>query len=533
MPAATGADKLIGCVAMGWEEEIEGMRERRTRAAAHGGAESVARHRAAGKEPVRTRIAQLLDADSFDEVAPAGGSSTQGAGGELTDFTPANYVLGTGLVAGRRVAVGGEDFTIRGGSPGVGGLRKSVFAETLALRFRVPLVRLLEGGGGSIRGGGNGGMPTPPDMLNTPPRFMSIMRAMSEVPVASAAMGPVAGMPAARLAASHFTVMVRGSSQVMIAGPALVERALGKAFSKEELGGHAVHLRSGVVHNLADSEADALAQIQRFLSYLPDNVWSLPPVTPCDDPVDRADEALASIVPRDRRKPYKMRRVIAAVFDRDSFFELQPRFGPSQITGLARIGGLPVGVLANDPMYYAGAMTAAAARKLERFVDLCDQFHLPIVALVDQPGFMIGPDAESAATIQHGTSAICAVMQCRVPWVSVMVRKTYGVAGAAHYGPEATVLTWPSAEAGPLPIEGGVAVAFRREIAAAEDPEAKRAELEAAFAALRDPYAVAESCAVTDMIDPRDTRQRLARWAQLASPLLAGQLGPPSRGPRP
>lgn len=519
---------------MGWDDEIEGIEARRKLAKLHGGDEAVAKHRQRGKQPLRERIDQLLDDASFREIAPIAGSSERGPDGELTGFTPANYVLGTGLVDGRRIAVGGEDFTIRGGSPGVGGLRKSVYAETLALRYRIPLVRLLEGGGGSVAGPAKGQpRPAGPDGLNNSARFHSIMRCMGEVPVASAAMGPVAGMPAARLAASHFTVMVRGTSQVMIGGPALVERAVGKTLTKEELGGHKVHLKSGVVHNLASSEQDAVLQIRRFFSYLPTHAWAPPPVTQCDDPIDRAEPSLREVVPHDRRKPYKMRTVIDAVFDTGSFFELRRRYGSSQITGLARLNGHPVGVLANDPMYYAGAMTAAAAQKLGTFVDLCDNFHLPIVSLVDQPGFMIGPDAETTATIQYGTAAICAVMQARVPWLSVMVRKTYGVAGAAHYGAEATVLAWPSAEAGALPLEGGVAVAFRREIAESADPEAKRAELEAMLAGKRNPYAAAESCGVHDLIDPADTRRHLCEWLQLAWPLLDGQLTPALRTMRP
>jgi len=522
---------------MSWEDEVEGIERRRLLAKSHGGDEAVAKHRERGKQPLRERIDQLLDDGSFREVAPIAGNAELDEQGAITGFTPANYVLGTGTVGGRTIAVGGEDFTIRGGSPGVGGLRKSVFAETLALRYRIPLVRLLEGGGGSVGGPAKGQArqprPAGPDGLNNQARFHSIMRCMGEVPVASAAMGPVAGMPAARLAASHFTVMVKGTSQVMIGGPALVERAVGKTLTKEELGGHRVHLKSGVVHNLADSEPDALAQIGRFFSYLPSHAWERPPVTECDDPIDRAEPSLRAVVPRDRRKPYKMRTILDAVFDRGSFFELRRRYGSSQITGLARLAGQPVGVLANDPMFYAGAMTAAAAQKLGTFVDLCDNFHLPIVSLVDQPGFMIGPDAETTATIQYGTAAICAVMQARVPWLSVMVRKTYGVAGAAHYGAEATVLAWPSAEAGALPLEGGVAVAFRREIAEADDPEAKRAELEKLLAGRRNPYAAAESCGVHDLIDPAHTRRHLCEWLSLASPLLDAQLSPAQRTMRP
>ncbi|MGD8863539.1 MAG: carboxyl transferase domain-containing protein [Myxococcales bacterium] len=518
---------------MSWKEEVDGIAERRRLAARSGGEEAVQRHHERGKLTVRERIDGLLDAGSFQETAPMAGEPEL-RDGKLAGFTPANYVLGVGRVDGRPCAVGGEDFTIRGGSPSVGGLRKSVFAESLAVRYRVPLVRLHEGGGGSVAGPSKG-QPRPPgpDNLNSPPRFMSVMQALATVPVVSAAMGPTAGMPAARLAASHFTLMVKDTSQVMIAGPALVERAMGTKLDKDALGGPRVHLKSGVVDNLAQDETDAFAQIRRFLSYLPSSVYQRAPRGACDDPVERAEQELLSIIPRERRKPYKMRRLIELVVDRGSFFELSPRFGPSQIIGLARVDGRPVGVLANDPMYYAGAMTAAAAEKLTRLVDLCDQFHLPVVSLVDQPGFMIGPESEASGTIRRGAAAICAVMQSRVPWISVIVRKTYGVAGAAHFGPGGVTLAWPSAETGALPLEGGVAVAFRREIEAADDPEARRRELEEALAARRDPYRGAESGSVYDLIDPRTTRRRLAEFLELSDPLLDEQLGPVQRGPRP
>jgi acetyl-CoA carboxylase carboxyltransferase component len=303
--------------------------------------------------------------------------------------------------------------------------------------------------------------------------------------------------------------------------------------TKEELGGAGVHLKSGVVDNAADDEPGVLALVRRFLSYLPTNVWEAAPVAPCDDPADRAAEELLELVPRERRKSYKMRRALELVLDRASFFELAPSFGRSQVTGLARLRGQPVGVLANDPNFYAGAMTAQGAQKLRRFVELCDGFHLPIVSFVDEPGFMIGPDAEQQATIRHGMSALCAVMQSSVPWCSVIVRKLYGVAGAAHFGPGALRLAWPSAESGALPIEGGVAVAYRREIAAAPDPERRRRELEESIAAQRSPYAAAEAFGVHDLIDPRRTRPALCDWVECIQPQLAAHLGPRSYTFRP
>jgi acetyl-CoA carboxylase carboxyltransferase component len=352
------------------------------------------------------------------------------------------------------------------------------------------------------------------------------MRAMATAPVVSAAVGAVAGFPAARLVASHLAIMTRNTSQVLIGGPALVERALGEKLSKDELGGAKVHLRSGVADNAAKDEDEVVGLIRRFLGYLPSNVFELPPVAACDDPAQRTEEELLSIVPRDRRRVYDMRRVIEHVVDRETFFEMTRDYGRSQITGLARLRGVPVGIWANDTRFYAGAMTADGAQKVRRFVDLCDTFHLPVVSLVDEPGFMIGAEAERAGTIRYGAQALFAVMQARVPWASVIVRKTYGVAAAAHFGHGAHVLAWPSAEGGALPVEGGVAVAFRREIAAAPDPEARRRELEEQMAKGRSPFARAEAFGVHDLIDPRETRPALCEWMEWAAPLLRDQLGP-------
>lgn len=502
---------------MSWEKEVAEIEERRQRAKAHGGAEAVARQHEKGRLTIRERIAALADPDSFEEIGEGTGEPDYDAEGRLVGFTPANYVLGFLKLAGRRVVVGGEDFTIRGGSPNAPGLRKSVYAEEAAIAYRLPLVRLHEGGGGSVAGPKGGpGRSSPavrglPDPVTATPRFLSIAQVLGVAPVASAALGPVAGLPAARLVASHFAVMCR-NAQVLVAGPAVVERALGVSATKEDLGSVEIHAKSGVADNIAEDEADAFAQIRRFLSYLPDNVWSPPPVhAPTDDP-ERRDAFLLEAVPRERRRPFDMRRILAGVLDQGSLFEMTRRFGPSLITALARLDGHPVGVIANDCRYYAGAMTAEAAQKLRRFADLCNTFALPVVSFVDEPGFMIGPEAERAGTIRHGVAAIAAVMQSRVPWASVIVHKVFGVAGAAHFGPGGFVLAWPSAETGALPVEGGIAVAFKREIENAPDPDAKRRELEAAFVSARNPFPRAEAFAVHELIDPRETRPRLVRW---------------------
>ena len=511
---------------MTWQREVDGIEQRKRLAQEHGGADAVARQHTQGRLTIRERITGLVDADSFREQGPIAGHAETDEQGQIQSFTPANYVLGVGKIDGRLCVVGGEDFTVRGGSPSPAGLRKSVFAEELAWRYRVPLIRFLEGGGGSVprgdgKGGGGGG-----EAVYAPPRFMSIMQVMGTVPVVSAALGAVAGLPAARLVASHFSIMTKHTAQVMIGGPALVERAFGQRPTKEELGGPDVHLRSGVVDNVAEDEAGVFAQIRRFLSYLPTNVWEAAPVTPSDDDRNRQEPELLAIIPRNRRRAYDMRQLVEWVVDRESFFELAALYGPSQIVGLARLNGQSVGIWANDPVWYAGAMTADGAQKVRRFIDLCDTFHLPIVCFVDEPGFMIGPEAEQAATIRHGTATLFAVMQSTVPWASVLVRKIYGVAGAAHFGPGGMVFAWPSAESGALPLEGGVAVAYRREIEAAPDPEAKRREIEERLASQRNPYTRAEAFNVNDLIDPRHTRPTLCDWIDLIQPQLRAHRGP-------
>lgn len=511
---------------MSWKPEVEEIERRRALAREQGGHEAVARQHAAGRRTIRERIEALVDPESFREQGPLAGGFETDEAGRPTRFVPANYVLGVACLDGRPCVVGGEDFTQRGGSPSPAGLRKSVYAEELALELRMPLVRFLEGAGGSVAGPSGRGRAPAGDPVYATPRFRSLDRVLAAVPVVSAAVGPVAGFPAARLAASHLAIVTRGTAQVMVGGPALVERALGERADKEALGGADVHARSGIADRIAEDEDDACRQIRRFLAYLPRHVGELPPVVPAGDDPDRRDEALLEIVPRDRRRVYDARRLLAAVLDQDSFFEIAPGFGRSQIAGLARLAGRPVGVLAGDPRFYAGAMTADGAQKLRRFVDLCDTFHLPIVSFVDEPGFMIGTQAERDGTIRHGVAALLAVQQSSVPWASVIVRKAYGVAAAAHFGPEGYVLAWPSAETGALPVEGGVAVAFRREIEAAPDPEARRRELEEELGRHRSPFPRAESFSVHDLIDPRDTRPRLCEWLEWIAPRLAEQLGP-------
>ncbi len=516
-----------------WQSEVDELHRRGDLARAMGGAENVERQHRAGRLTVRERIDRLLDPASFHETGALAGSPTY-ENGTLVAIRPANFVMGTGRIDGRRVVVGGDDFTVRGGAgdASIGG--KQGYGERMARELRLPLVRLIDGtgGGGSVKSYEIAGRTYVPGN----PAWDLVAAALAEIPVAAAALGPVAGLGAARVSCSHFSVMVRGISQVFIAGPPVVKRGLGEDVDKEALGGFRIHTReSGVVDNEVASEDEAFAEIRRFLSYLPSNVWHLPPrSTPQDDP-KRRDEELLAIVPRNRRHAYDVRRLLGHVVDRGSLFEVAPHYGPSLVTALARLDGYPVGVLANEPRHVGGALTAAGSEKMVRFVDLCDTFHVPVVNFVDQPGFLIGVKAERAGTVRKGVRALSAVYQATVPWVTVILRRVFGVAGAGHGNVQSLNLryAWPSGDWGSLPLEGGIEAAYRRELEAAPDRAALLREIETRLNALRSPFRTAEAFGIEEIIDPRDTRPTLTDWVGLAYANEATRLGVKARGMRP
>jgi acetyl-CoA carboxylase carboxyltransferase component len=336
----------------------------------------------------------------------------------------------------------------------------------------------------------------------------------------SLALGSTAGLGAARVAASHYSILVKDTAQMFVAGPPVVAR-VGEVRTKNELGGSQIHTRNGAVDEEAASEPEAFALARRFLSYLPPSVYEVAPRGPSADDPHRMDPWLLEAVPRDRRKVYKMRAIVAAVFDRDSFFETGRMWGRPVITGFARLNGWPVAVLASDPMHYGGAWTADASQKVARHVDLAEVFHLPVVHLVDIPGFLIGLEAERTATIRLGVRAMAAVFQCTVPWATVIVRKAFGVAGSAHQNADRYCLrvSWPSGDWGSLPIEGGVEAAYRAEIEAAPDPQARLEEITERLNLLRSPFRSAEAFMPEEIIDPRRTRPLLCEFAEIAAPL--------------
>lgn len=506
---------------MSWQDALDELERRKALARQMGGADKVKRQHDNGKLTVRERIDRLLDRDSFREVGSITGGERYDESGRLVDFSPANCVLGRGTIDGRHVAVHGDDFTVRGGSNDGSNEEKHNHSERMAMGLRIPLIRLVEGngGGGSVNNIEKTGHPNVPGGFVT--SYYPAVRMLSMVPVVTLALGPVAGRGAARVCASHYSIMVKGTSQIFAGGPALVAR-LGKPVSKEELGGSQVHARNGTVDDEAASEEEAFARARRFLSYMPRSVDELPPrVAPVDDPA-RRDEQLLSIVPEDSRKVYQMRAVIQSVVDSGSFFEIGRQWGRSIITGLARLDGYPVAVFGGDPYHYAASWTRAACEKLIRFVDMAETFHLPVVHLVDCPGFFIGTEAEEESTIRLAMRAMTAINMATVPWCSILVRNVFGVAGSGHRPTSGYTMryAWPSLRSGSLPFEGGIEVGYKAEIEAAEDPARKLTEIEARVKSLRSPFRSAAAFAVEEIIDPRDTRKYLCEFAQIAVGLL-------------
>ncbi|MDX1382903.1 MAG: carboxyl transferase domain-containing protein [Thermoanaerobaculia bacterium] len=518
----------------------------------------VVRQRDRGKLTCRERIALLLDEDSFQEVGSATGFASYDEEGRIVAFTPANHVGGWGRIDGRTAVVCADDFTSRGGHADGAIGSKSRHLEQLSLELRAPSVRLLDGssGGGSVaamvpqqkkegesrakessgaiasgrpRVAGAGGSFLPGHLGSS-----LYTEQLATVPVVNVLLGSVVGIGAAKAVLGHFSVMVRDIAQLFVAGPPVVSHAMGYDITKEELGDWRIHCRNGSVDNLAASEAEAMAATRRFLSYLPSSVYEPPPILApaADDPADRREEELFTLVPRRRTTTFDIRRAIELMADRGSFFEIGPLWGTDQVTGLARFNGHPMGVLASDSRHpNGGAMTADGCRKLTRHLDLCDLFHIPILNLIDNPGFAVGKEHEIAGTIRCGGEWMVAFAQVEVPIFSVLMRRSFGVAGNNFATPKerpSVRVAWPSADVGGIPPEGGIEAAYKRQLAEAEDPEAFRAELMARIESARGPVGPLNRFQVEEMIDPRDTRRLVCDWVDNAFRVLShpGRLGP-------
>lgn len=500
---------------MSWEKDIEELRRREALAEEMGGAEKVQRQHDRGKLDARTRIRRLVDAGSFREIGKIAGRASYDAQGDLESFAASNFIFGRADIAGRPAVVSADDFTVRGGAADAALHRKFVQCEKMAHEMGLPLVRMIDGtgGGGSVKSLEDMGFTYVPAV----PGWDDIMANLETVPVVALALGPTAGMGAARTVASHYSVMVKGLSQIFAAGP-VVAQAIGEEVDKEGLGGSDIHTRNGVVDEEVESEEEAFEAARRFLSYLPANVDRLAARTANADPVDRREEQLIDIVPRDPKRVYSMRAVLDAVCDRGSVFEMGRRWGRAAITAFARLDGWPVAVLASDPSYLGGSWEALTSQKVRRFAELADRFRLPVVHLVDNPGFMVGVEAEKTGTIRYGVEAMNAVYKASVPWASVIVRRAYGIAGSAMSNAERFQyrFAWPSGDWGSLPIAGGLEAAYKSDIEAAEDPEARLAEIKDKLEKVTSPFRTAERFGVEDIIDPRDTRPLLCEFADLA-----------------
>ncbi|MDB4977351.1 MAG: putative biotin dependent acyl-CoA carboxylase [Myxococcaceae bacterium] len=504
---------------MSWQKEVDELRRRQALAREMGGPEKLARQRSHGKLNVRERIAQLADGGSFREIGSLAGKAKYSEAGELESFQPSNLLVGRARIEGRPVVFSADDFTVRGGAADGAVWDKLAYAEQMANELRLPLIRIVDGtgGGGSVK---QLDVPDGRTYIPAVPGFHFAIDNLSKVPVVGLALGPTAGLGAGRVVLSHYSMMVRGMSQLFVAGPPVVA-ALGEKIDKEGLGGSHMHGTNGVVDDVVESEDEAFARTRRFLSYLPQSVHELPQRGPITDDPARADEALIAAIPRDSRRAYKVRPILESVLDRGSLFEIGSGWGRSVVTGLARLDGWPVAVLANDPVHLGGGWSADASQKLVRLLDLAETFRLPLVHFVDNPGFVVGERAERASTLRHGARALAAIYQAKLPVCSIIMRRCYGLAGAAHMDQSRLRYryAWPSGDWGSLPIEGGLEAAYKSELLEAADPAAKLAEIRERLDKVRSPLRTAESFLVEEIIDPRETRPLLCEFVNLAAPL--------------
>jgi methylmalonyl-CoA decarboxylase subunit alpha len=513
-------------VIMSWQKEVDELNQRIRLAQKMGGDEGVARQRKRGKLTVRERIASLADPGSFREWNVLAGTGRY-EGDKLVDFTPKPFVQGLCTLNGRKVIINAGDFTVRGGAGELlmHGLGSEPQAHERALAWKLPYVRLLDAVGGSVKSFENIGRTYLPDGNIWASVEVQLLNA---VPVVSAVLGSVAGLPAVQACLAHFNVMVTDISQLFPGGPPVVKAALGYEITKEALGGPQIHVcESGVVDNLAETEEEAFEMVRRFLSYLPPNVWEMPPRSVSEDNIDRREEELLSIVPRSGKKAYDARCILNHVLDQGSFFEISPYFGRSRITGLARMNGYCTGVMINNPSHFGGATDVAAGEKVIRLIQLCETFHLPLISFADEPGFMVGIESEKKGIERAGARLVYTVCSSTIPWITVVMRQVYGVAGQCQHRPTGMYrrYAWPSSNWGSMHIEGGAIAAYRREIESSPDPEGALQQLENRLKAIASPFKTAEASG-TDIIDPRDTRRFICEFIEDAQQVLKHQLGP-------
>jgi methylmalonyl-CoA decarboxylase subunit alpha len=492
----------------------EDLEARRARARLGGGPERIARQHEAGKLTARERIDLLVEPGTFTELGLHAGIHHSVRGLEDREAPADGVITGYGKVDGRMVAVCAYDFTVMAGSMGTTGEIKVSRLRELALTKRMPFVWLLDSAGARIQEAvgslfaGSGHL------------FREEVVASGVIPQVAALMGPCAAGTAYIPGLADFVPMVKGRGSMALAGPHLVRAAIGEDVTQEELGGSRVHCRKSGVGDLevADDE-ECIARIREYLGFFPSHNGERPPVRACTDPVDRRDDALLDVLPESNRKPYDMYDVIARIVDHGVVFDLKPQWARTVITCLARFGGRPVGIVANQPRQTGGILDNDSADKAARFVNLCNAFGLPLVFLQDVPGFMVGTKVEAAGIIRHGAKMLHAVAAATVPKVTVVLRKAYGagyyVMNGRAYEPDA-IVAWPTAEISVMGAEGAVEIVMRRQVEEADDPAAKKAELIAAYRQIIDVYIAAKNGMIDDVIDPRETRPVICRALEMA-----------------
>ncbi|WP_424019716.1 acyl-CoA carboxylase subunit beta [Halorientalis pallida] len=478
--------------------------------------EAVERQHEAGKLTARERVDYLCDEGSFDEIGKLAApmpTTPEVADWEREDAPADGVVCGIGEVDGRPVAIMATDYTVKGGSIGHAGGRKLQRVATLARDRGYPFVMLQDGGGHRIQEG-----------LDAAPTargdngFANLQETLSGwVPTVSAMLGPGFAAPTNFAALCDFVPMVEGTSTLGVAGPSLVEAALGTDLSKAELGGPTVQAtRNGMADLSCEDDEACLDAVRTYLSYLPRNATHDPPTT--DDwaaPADATVDALTDVIPANEKKGYDIYAIVEGIVDRDSFFEMKPGYARNIVTGFARLEGRPVGVVANNPRHKAGTIDTAAADKSSHFVSVCDAFDLPVLTLIDVPGILPGPDSESEGVARHAAKLPFELNRATVPTVTVCLRRGYGYGYVAMGGGRSAdtdlSIAWPTAEIAAMGIEGAVDVAYRREIEAAEDPDEKRAELVEKFKDRTDAVRAASRLGIDAVVDPGDTRERIVR----------------------
>ena len=482
----------------------EDLHARRAAMKLGGGEAKIERQHAAGKLTARERIDLLVDAGTFTEIGIHAAIHHSVRGMEAREAPADGVITGHGLVDGRHVAVCAYDFTVMAGSMGTTGEVKATRLRELALTKRMPFVWLLDSAGARVQEAvgslfaGSGSL------------FREQVVASGVIPQVAALMGPCAAGTAYIPGLADFVPMVKGRGSMALAGPHLVRAAVGEDVTQEQLGGSRVHCRTSGVGDLeVADDAECIDAIKRYLSYFPSHCEQAPPVRPVTDPVDRMDDELLDVLPSSNRQPYDMYDVIRRIVDDGAWLDLKPQFARSIITCLARMGGRPVGIVANQPRQLGGILDIDAADKAARFVSLCDAFAIPLVFLVDVPGFMVGTKVEAAGIIRHGAKMLHAVAAATVPKITVVIRKAYGagyyVMNGRAYEPD-LIVAWPTAEISVMGAEGAVEIVFRKHIDDADDPAAKKAELIADYRGLIDVYVAARNALIDDVIDPRETR---------------------------